>query len=375
MQYVLSGIINFMAMGLKKNKYVYYILLIFLWILSSFNIEIADKSNYYYDYLIASYNYGFTNTEFGFQILCKFANYLGISFQVFLGIYFFIGLLLISKTILKFTRNSGYVLGLYFIYPFIIDVAQIRNFMAMSITIYAIPYLASNKKKDFVKYLILQILAISFHYSAVFYLSFLLIKKFNIKQIIKIVTTITVLGSIFNALLPTYIVNIFPFLEQKMHRYTQSGVSIYTKIGMLTYLSVGMILVYIAWRSLHQNNKRLKTLEMTNMENKDKKMELYDKFPLGVADVILKVNIIMFIIYPFLFYAYEYIRVYRNILILNYILFANVISFRKKTLLKDFVYRIAILFFVTASFWYFIYYQFSNTVFFPLFQNNYFFSY
>jgi hypothetical protein len=350
MQYFVAIFFSFMTMSFNKKKVIFLLFTLFLWLLASNNYDIADKINYYYHYLESSSMNGLLRNEIGQQFTYKISNYLGLSFSTYLSIYYFIGLLLISRVIMKYTNNPGYVIVLYFFYPFIIDVAQIRNFMAMAIMLNAIPLLSSNKKIDSIKYVFLLLLATSFHQAAIFCVLFLLIKMFDMKKLIKIVILLTLIGSLFNVVLVKFLIDTMPFLEQKMYRYTHSSVSLYTQIGLLIYLSFGLLLVYIA-------RKRLEKIE-------------FKKITSSLIDVIFLINVMMFLLYPFLLYAFEFIRIYRNILILNYILFANVFVFKRDSLMKDLFYNFSIVIFVVFSLWYFIYYQFSDTVFFPLFEYN-----
>jgi len=356
MQYILAIVMGLNTLFFKKSKIFFCLFLLFLWLLASFNYTIADKENYYSKYLQAGYYNGVGEGEIGFLISLKIGNFLGFDFSVYLAIYFLVGLLLISRFIMKYSDNIGYVVVLYFIYPFIIDVAQIRNFMAMAIILNAIPYLASIKKIDTIKYLLLLILAVSFHYSSVFYLIFLLVKIPNIKKLVVIVTFITTIGSVLSYVLPNLLSSIFPFLEIQFNRYTQSSVSLYTAIGMLAYLITSLIIVYISWEKLRKNK------------------EIEKKIDSKLLDVILKINITVLILYPFLLYAYEFNRIHRNILLVNYILFSHVITVYKGRLLQSYIFRIIIITFVLLSFYYFIFYQFSDQVFFPFFEKNYIFN-
>lgn len=166
-----------------------------MWLLFGWNRWNADYYGYQQTYYsIGSYNVFyeyFEQFEIGYRYFCRFMFSLGVDYDTFLIIYSLIGLLLIGSTIIKFTNKPGYVLALYFIYPFLMDIVQIRNFMAMAFIIFGIRYLFSSRKVDQFKYVFFVFLAASFQSVGLFYLILLFAKMQSVKKLVNWVSLIT----------------------------------------------------------------------------------------------------------------------------------------------------------------------------------------
>ena len=74
---------------------------------------------------------------------------------------------------------------------------QIRIFLAMSIFVYSIRSLCSDRKTDILKYIYLILIATSVHSSAIFFLPLFLLKDIHSNWLIVFVFMISVLGCFF----------------------------------------------------------------------------------------------------------------------------------------------------------------------------------
>ena len=189
MAYIISIffiLFNFIISWSKKNsKIIAFLFLVFMWLLFWGNYKNADYINYYNFFI--SYTFGgniILSSEIGYQLLNKVIAYFTNDFAVFRLIISLLGLGLISSTVEKYTKYTGIVYVLYFIYPFLLDIVQIRNFLAMSIFIFSIRYLISEKKEDNFKYILCILIASSIHYAAILYLPLIFISKFKAKGLI-----------------------------------------------------------------------------------------------------------------------------------------------------------------------------------------------
>src|SRR5665648_248918 len=156
-------------------------LLTLMWILYGWNTGNADFINYNIEYnlnAVSSINY---SQEIGFQLLCKLFYALGLEYNKFLIVISIVGLVLITSTVIRYTKNVAFVLAMYFLFPFMDDVVQVRNFLAMSIIIFALRFLIEKKKWSRTKYIIFVMIAFTFHYIALFYFLFLLTEVRNTK--------------------------------------------------------------------------------------------------------------------------------------------------------------------------------------------------
>lgn len=130
------------------------------------------------------------SVEKGFTLYTFFLAKIGLPYGLYMAVTFILGILLSFFTIRKITSNYSLILGLYYCYYFLFDIQQIRNFLAISISLFAIQFL---KDKKIVTYVLLILLAASFHVSALAFLLFLLINLPNYKYFSKLFIEISAL--------------------------------------------------------------------------------------------------------------------------------------------------------------------------------------
>lgn len=166
--------------------------ILFLWILFSFCSEVPDYRNYAYVFQRLNWGDNYHSMETGYWLLCKFATFLGLDFSVFRKIYGLIGLTLMGSTAMRYMDKPYRVFLLYLLYPFLLDLVQIRHFMACSIVIYGIRYLEEFKVENVVKYSLCVLLAVTQHSIAIVYLVFLFAYLKEIKIVIRIAISVTI---------------------------------------------------------------------------------------------------------------------------------------------------------------------------------------
>lgn len=356
MLYTLSFILIMLAI-IKKNSKATLILLfmyiIFLYVGGNANNQdrIIYLNNYYY---IADGLPGM-QFEFGFQALCKFGSFFGLPYNFFLAIIMIVGLLLIVDTIRLYTSNIAFVLALYFIYPFIWDTVQIRNFLAMSIIVFGLRFILS-EKKEYLKFSFFVLMAASIHVTAIFYFSFLITAFIkDTKKLLQIVLFITGTSIIFSPYLAKLLLMVTSV--EKVNSYTTTQTSIITKLLAILYFLVSILLIYF----LKKNIEKEKTKYSLMLENNGKK--ILD------LKIILQINIISVIMVFFVMNNLNFFRLYRNIFILNYVLFAIYVKIVKKNVKNKFIYWIFMAFIILSLFVLVIYTQTTN-IFNPLFEEN-----
>ena len=174
----------------KNSKILFYITFFWMWILFTFSYDKADDLMYQNLYAGNLVN----KVEIGFTFLCDFFhNKLNIPFRLFLGIYGAIGLALVGATIYKYSNNKSFATACYFIFPFIFDAIQIRNFMAMSILIFAFRFLIRNNRFDWLKYLMINVIAISIHSFSIIGLLFLTFNWISKRKLFAITLIATII--------------------------------------------------------------------------------------------------------------------------------------------------------------------------------------
>lgn len=352
MQYFIAGFLAILGLIMKKTKVIYGVIFTFMWMLFGWNLWNADyygyEQTYYSIGIYNGFNDYFNQFEVGYRLFSKFMFSIGLDYNQFLIIYSLIGLLLIGSTIIKYTSKPTYVLALYFIYPFLMDIVQIRNFMAMAIIIYGIRYLFSSKKSDQFLYICFVLLAASFQSVGLFYLILLLAKIENLKKLIKWVVLITLFLILFLFIIKSG----YPIPIIGSVSYFSSKTSFITRLAYLIYFIIGFRLAKFSYTVM--NSKNL----IGDSKNSSKEDSM--------VKIIYKMNIIILCVYPLLFFSVDFIRLYRNIFPINYILFSIALTKSK----KNYLFQIVILAFVFLSEWLFAYYMSGKEVFYPIFEQN-----
>lgn len=297
-------ILFILSMLFKRSKFVSLLLFILMFLLMAFNYWNADYDMYaklFIKYGSIDYYY---NTEYLFQAFCKLIYSYKENYHSFLFIYSAIAIFLMYVTIKKQAKYPAFVTMLYLIFSFFLDAVQIRHFMASAIICFGLKYLLKNNctKKDYMKYLLLNIIAIGFHYMAVFYLIFLLIPKLSKKSLkpllMKIILFSSILFLIINSNIFIKLLSLF-LPESKINAYFISGDWKVNKIVTIILIIVQLIPLIILW---------------INKKNNDDN-DLLKK--------VIIMNILLIIVTPFYFYTVEFGRIFRGIIIYDYIALSN----------------------------------------------------
>jgi hypothetical protein len=333
------------------------ILLIFLLGGSLYNSDRLAYEQYYYSLKNGT---SFLKFEIGFELLCRIALFFGFSFQTLLFIIAIAGMVLIGVTIKKFTPNITVVLVLYLIYPFILETVQIRNFIAASIIIFAFQYIVSYEK-NFKKYFILVIIASLFHTSALIYFAAYLIQVRNTKKMFYTALLITILSIILFPLMVD-VLSLFTTSE-KVIAYTTTSTSYLTKFVIIIYFAISLLLVKYSIKIVEDNDARIKgDLRIKNVYQRSRTIK-----PLDTA-AIMKINIMCMMVMCFLLNNLNFIRVYRNVFLLNYILFSICMVLLSKE--KKVFYFLAILIYTIITCILFTVLAYASDVIKPFFENN-----
>ena len=177
-----------MSIFSKKNKALYIVLFIWMWILMAFTTGIADEQEVYMS-RYASPELWAGNSEILYNAIILLFRKAGCTFYQYKAIITFIQLLLIFTTVSKY---PNIVCCLYMIYPFPLNIAQMRHALATAIFVFAIRYLFEDDKvlikinkfklsrSDF-KYICLILIAACIHSASLIWLVLLVAKKFDLK--------------------------------------------------------------------------------------------------------------------------------------------------------------------------------------------------
>ena len=358
MSYILS--ILFISMGfIKQNsKIIAFLLFALLWVMFGWSSGNADYANYERGYSWAHGALRF-NTELGTQLLYKLFILAGLEYRHYIIIISLIGLLLIFKTIKTYTNNIAFVLALYFLFPFIIDVVQARNFLTMSIVLYATHYLIQEKRRGTLKFVILVLLASTIHYSALFYLLFLLVKKRSLRSLTLLSLLVTSIGLIlsYTNLIPLLVKQFIP--PEKVHHWFSNRFNWGILIAILIY-AFSYFFIYYAYLKIKSKTETEGQLAVNDTSNNN----------LRFARAVYKINMVLLMAFPLYVFNMIFFRLYRNILILNFILYAICLYNLEPKSKEKLLFGFCIVLFTVCLSIYFTMYSFYDTVFLPLFQNN-----
>lgn len=316
----------------RKNKKYYLLLLLLLLIFAGndFNADYLLYERIYNNF--SEYN----KFEFGYNFLIKIANFMGIKYQGFIIIISLIGFLLIIKA-LKDKSNINYVLFCYALYPFLLDVTQVRFFLSTAIFINFVPLLTQKNKLSTIKYIFGVLLAASIHMSALVFLIFL-IAKMKFKQIFKFqivfFTIIVTIIIIINGNKIPFINNLMEILSgSKYVVYFESQVRFGFLIPLFYYISSILL--------LNWSNKTLALRANNEYINSD---------IISFSKIVLDLHIVSLAFFPLFFINLQFIRFYRSLCLVKYCVF----SLTDLTLIKKskdrYKYNFAVFSFVIINF-------------------------
>ena len=129
-----------LCLNYRKSQVLAFILQIWLWVLYAWSSGTADFSIYENRYNL--YGARISYTEPIYTTIVRIAHYFKLDFRSFMIVSVLIAMFLMYKTANDFSINVGEVIGLYAIFPFVMDVTIMRYFIAQSIIIYGFRFLS-----------------------------------------------------------------------------------------------------------------------------------------------------------------------------------------------------------------------------------------
>ena len=330
------------------------------------------------DYYIYKRWYEFNiigTSEYLYFFISGLFNKIGFSFDIFRIIYSIICLLLINSTVRKIYGDSVFFWFLYFLYPFMMDVVQVRNFIAMSIFIYAIPLLLSKKRWDWLIFLALLAAAVFFQKIFILFLPVAFLMKFKESKIFKyimvigilIVVMLTIFFSSGLGIVSNWLLENFAEYDFRINTYMKSN---FEFVKQLFFVAANFFLLFWSKKIL-DNRKKIEPEIFT----RDLKAGLQFKF----VELMYWINLFIFLYSPLIVINSSFSRLFRNVIPLNYLAAVCTISFIKpdksQKNLNKIIYISAILGYALFNFGYRIYKDYLYSILIPLFKYNYFFDF
>lgn len=368
---ILCILIAVLSIYLKKSEILFFIAFLFAWIIMAFVYDVADETIYVSRYSRPSLWLG--QTEFLYALIIRVFRVFHFSFYQFKGAITFIQLLLVSSTIKRYAKYPVFVLMLYMIYPFALNVCQMRNALATAIIVFGLRFILSDDVKATRKigpftindllYVLFVIIATGIHTVSLFWGVLLIAKKISLKSTI-------IFTFVFNMFFtfvftPENLLKVFSlfgainrmavYLSSDYRKIYQS-VYFYSAILRVSAYAI-MVLTILIW------------LKMTEKKEKN-----------PAIDFAIKANVIVLCIVGVMVqYTTEVYRIQEGITIFNYIVISNVIHHSTKSHLattpKNVLIHIALFAFSIINLWMLVLRDDSmvKTIIQPLFNNNLFF--
>jgi len=319
-----TGLLNFLqflfAFMKKHDKAVAMFILLFMWLFFWGNTMNPDYE--YYSNLYTKIQNGVPmirniSMEPGFIIMMKLSSLLGLNYRGFLILISLCCYLLINSTIKLYCDSYSYVYLLYFIYPYLIDVIQIRNFIVMSILIYSVRYLVNDGLNGKIKYIVLLLIAATIHRISIVYLPLILIRSEKQNTFIYYLAICSILFSILFLLNDKEIPILTSYIESYIgHDKYLLYFKMKTNLGwiLFCYLQISSFVMILFSKILYQR------YIITLFESK------YNDITNKFINLMHYANLLLFIYMPLLILNVNFTRIIRNILLLNYITFSIVSS-------------------------------------------------
>ena len=296
----------------NKSKYIFFYLILVMWIISSFTYGNADENIYMSRYLnLEAWK---NDTELLYYLLIKYSNVIKLSYVQFKMLTSAMQLLLISVTVLKCSKKPNLVMIFYFIFPFMINVTQMRNALATSIFIFGAQFLIDELQNGYqvekkflshneIKYIMCIVVAAFIHTSAIFWILLLIPLKFNEKIVLIWTAFIPILVVFFNSTSLNKIFLVFG-TSSRMSAYTTEAYSKTRALLMNGALFRTILFAVIVYLLIFY----LKTIKSVNRD----------------VLFLLKLNTILLTVIPIIyFYTPEMYRVQVDTSILIYIIGFN----------------------------------------------------
>lgn len=374
MVYIVEVILLFLiCIGTKfriRPNIIPVIIAVILAIVMGGATEIPD----YETYLLAYAHGGTTaGTEFIFDFFVKICKACGMSYAEFRIATAILGLFVLYISIYRVEKilsiNGTMLWALYMLYPFALDVVQIRNFLAMAFILCAFTFLAENTTKSKIIYVILVLIATGFQTVGIVFFPLIYLDTIIHKKFFRNLLIIMVLIAIYVGLNRSIVIKALQEVENgflsgdnriSSYMFSQTG------WGWLVFWGqqlVNCIFTYVFASVYNKSNSQNDSSISTNM--KERLCMDSDLFVKRIywANIYLTLFVGLYVING------NYARIMRNITVINDIAFLLYLREGKHLKNKIFVATVYIMYIVTQILIY-IWIPHYMDIIVPLFTNN-----
>lgn len=235
---------TFTALAAPRLRFGFALLMLAVFTTVAGNVDNPDRIYYVENFEGIRTGGEDASFEPGYQLLVYWASILGLDYGAFHFVMTAVALLLIGKTILDFCDQPGLAMFAYLCFPFIWDVTQVRNFYAMALILFSMRYLLVEQRASPAKYALTILLATMFHVTSAFYLLFLLARIRNRL----VLWGLLALGAGAYFTLFSDLVNspLLAFVGDKIDVYTTTETSMVTKLSVGTFYAASLVMIWWA---------------------------------------------------------------------------------------------------------------------------------
>lgn len=299
----------------KNSKILAWIMITMMWIIMGLNTYSGDFSNYEWIYINIENRLYWNEFEPLFTLLMFVCHKIGLTFIGFRMVFAFIFLIVLHYTIQKYTENEAEVLALFMVFPYLYFVSVIRAGLSSVIVILAL-YEIIGENNNRIKFFLLMMVAVLFHYTSILFFSYLLFKEKKYRKVMILsIVVLSLLGFVlyFNGLIYKF-ASVFTSNKRLLKWFNLSlgndgNQELRRALYMIIILLIMVLIVYCEYRN-----------QKSNVYSGD----LIENF--------LCLNINMIILLPVFFVTNTIVRILWEVLLANIICFAKadeIISKRK----------------------------------------------
>lgn len=365
MTYIISIIMLALCLVKKNSRNVYIFAFIVFWILFGWSSNNADYQIYVGRY--NNYSGQILNlTEPLFTALMRIFNMINLDYTQFLIVISFIILMVYFIFIKKSTKQTCFVLVIYFIFPFCIDVCQLRFSIATIFSTIGLYYLIfdENVKRSIIKYIIFIFLAGMIHFAMLFLLLLIIPKILDLKQTIIITFVALIILQIFMTMVPNIEIQGTNVLAGKINFVLDYANQKYnTEVVLVTVYRV--IIFFVLYLIINR-------IVIKRIYSQKENVEEYDK-KINALKLVLKMNIFILVILPLLSISVDLYRVQVTLSLINIITYSYFFIKQKRgtiNLYNIMFILICILFNMINLYLLVLRNTNIDTVWWPLFNNN-----
>ncbi|TRY16686.1 hypothetical protein FOJ82_14930 [Tessaracoccus rhinocerotis] len=296
----------------RRDQFVSALFIGILILLFAGNMTNPDYAGYQYQYELQanSFQLGDSYFEPGFRNLMLMAVHLGLTYAQFVTAVAIIGILLIHRTLARMPGAANYVYPLYLLFPFFLDVIQVRNFLVVALLVYATGLIVTMKgRKAVLVFGALIIVAGSMHALAFLYAPLVLLRRRLDKALGKWPLVIGVVGLLIAVLLPS-LTNLLIELTSGVGNLDRLAIYLSTRARIGFLLPVG----FDAWAIWNLWIAKKAVVEVNSTPFERISQAQADKW----VTFTLNAALLCFIAIPLYVYSSNFTRIPRNLHILYY---------------------------------------------------------